>query len=193
MKLLDQLRDVGADRGVLRLESAAAATARLRRTTRNWQTVPGRYADTAKQLPHVSSLESVATLVTYLLSFRPLAGRIKPAGPKNRTESRASTAGGGMRPAVVVLGFVLGSAAAITFALGGHDDRFRRFYGRSILGSRASSVRCWSAWRCSRCSRVPPAAASTRRSRGGRGGARALAALLVMLVAVAAYHAWPRA
>ena len=42
VKLLDQLRDVGADRERASVEAAAAAAARLRRTTRNWQTVPGR-------------------------------------------------------------------------------------------------------------------------------------------------------
>jgi hypothetical protein len=50
-------------------------------------------ADTAKQLPHVSSLESVVTLVTSLLSFGPLAGRIKPVALKNRTQSLISSGG----------------------------------------------------------------------------------------------------
>ena len=47
-----------------------------------------------------------------------------------------------MRPAVVVLGFVLGSAAAITFALVGTMIVFVASTSRSIRGSRASSVRC---------------------------------------------------
>jgi hypothetical protein len=47
------------------------------------------------------------------------SGEIKPKGPEKPTQSRTSKHSSNMRPAVVLLGFVLGSAAAITFALAG--------------------------------------------------------------------------
>ena len=97
-----------------------------------------------------------------------------------------------MRPAVVVLGFVLGSAAAITFALVGHDG-----------GVRGAAVRVSAARERARpllisvgCSALLTVAAGSSfygeiRRRGWRRGA--WLALFVMLAAVAAYHAWPRA
>ena len=97
-----------------------------------------------------------------------------------------------MRPAVVVLGFVLGSAAAITFALVGTMIVFvalRSEYPRldGELGPLLISVGLFSL--------LTAAAGSSfyGEIKGGRGVAARSAALLVMLVAVAAYHAWPRA
>jgi Ca2+/Na+ antiporter len=96
-----------------------------------------------------------------------------------------------MRPAVVVLGFVLGSAAAITFALGGTMIVFmalRSDYPRldSELTRLLISVTLFAL--------LTAAAAGSfygelkvrpwRRS--------ALALLLTMLAVVAAYYAWPR-
>ena len=98
-----------------------------------------------------------------------------------------------MRPAVVILGFVLGSAAAITFALAGTMIVFVvSALGVSAARERAPAV-ADQRRRCSRCSRSRRAAASTAssRRRGWRRGA--WLALCVVLAAVAAYHAWPRA
>jgi hypothetical protein len=95
-----------------------------------------------------------------------------------------------MRPAVVVLGFVLGSAAAITFALAGTTIVFvalRAEYPRleSELRPLLISLGLFSL--------LTAAAGSSfygeLRERGWR--RVALAALLAMLAAVAAYHAWP--
>src|SRR5262245_18276915 len=96
-----------------------------------------------------------------------------------------------MRPAVVVLGFVLGSAAAITFALAGTTIVFlvlRSEYpslegelrpllisvGLFALLTAAAGASFYGELKARRWRRV------------------ALAALFVMLVAVAAYFAWPR-
>ena len=97
-----------------------------------------------------------------------------------------------MRPAVVVLGFVLGSAAAITFALAGTMIVFvtlRAEYPRleSELGPLLTSAALFVAAHGGGGRQV-----STAELKGRRWRWRALAALLVMLVAVAAYHAWPR-
>ena len=95
-----------------------------------------------------------------------------------------------MRPAVVVLGFVLGSAAAITFALAGTMIVFlalRSEYPRleSELRPLLISLGLFSL--------LTAAAGSSfygeLRVRQWR--RVALAVLLAMLVAVAAYHAWP--
>jgi hypothetical protein len=96
-----------------------------------------------------------------------------------------------MRPAVVVLGFVLGSAAAITFALAGTMIVFvtlRSEYPRleSELGPLLTSAALFSLLT------VAAAASFYGELKGRRWRWGALAALLVMLVAVAAYHAWPR-
>jgi uncharacterized transporter YbjL len=97
-----------------------------------------------------------------------------------------------VRPAIVILGFILGSAAAITFALAGTAIVFvvlRAEYPRleSELAPLLISVGLFTL--------LTLAAASTFygeiRRRGWRRGA--LAALCVMLAAVAAYHAWSRA
>ena len=78
-----------------------------------------------------------------------------------------------MRPAVVILGFVLGSAAAITFALGGTADRFRRCYGRSTRGSTAELAPLLvSVVLFALLTLLPPAAASTGRSSGAAWRAR---------------------
>ena len=95
-----------------------------------------------------------------------------------------------MRPTVVVLGFVLGSAAAITFALTGTTIVFlalRSDYPR-LEGELRPLVISLALF-----SLLTAAAGSSfygelRERRWRRG---ALAALLAMLVAVAAYHAWP--
>ena len=96
-----------------------------------------------------------------------------------------------MRPAVVVLGFVLGSAVAITFALLGTMIVFltlRSEYPRldGELGPLAISVCLFSL--------LTAAAGSSfyGEIKGRRWRRGALAALLVMLVVVAAYHAWPQ-
>jgi uncharacterized transporter YbjL len=97
-----------------------------------------------------------------------------------------------VRPAVVILGFVLGSAAAITFALAGTmvvfvvlRDEYPRLEGE--LASLAISLTLFAL--------LTGAAAGSFygeiRQRGWR--RLALAALMVMLAVVAAYHAWPRA
>jgi hypothetical protein len=95
-----------------------------------------------------------------------------------------------MRPAVVVLGFVLGSAAAITFALAGTMIVFvvlRSEYPRleGELRPLLISVGLFSL--------LTAAAGSSfygelRERRWRRG---ALAALFVVLVVVAVYFAWP--
>jgi hypothetical protein len=96
-----------------------------------------------------------------------------------------------MRPAVVILGFVLGSAAAITFALVGTGIVFitlRSEHPRleSELGPLLISIGLFS-------SLTVAAAGSFYGELTGRGWRRAAqAALLVTLAAVAAYHAWPR-
>lgn len=96
-----------------------------------------------------------------------------------------------MRPAVVVLGFVLGSAAAITFALAGTTIVFitlRSEYPRleDELQPLLISVGLFSL--------LTLAAGSSfyaqLRERPWR--RVALATLIVVLVAVAAYLAWPR-
>ena len=96
-----------------------------------------------------------------------------------------------MRPAVVVLGFVLGSAAAITFALAGTTIVFvtlRSEYPQLAdeLRPLLVSVGLFSA--------LTAAAAASfygeiKRMRWRR---LAQAALIVMLTIVAAYHAWIR-
>ena len=95
-----------------------------------------------------------------------------------------------MRPAVVVLGFVLGSAAAITFALAGTTIVFfalRSEYPRleSELRPLLISLGLFSL--------LTAAAGSSfyGELRERRWRRVALAALLAMLLAVAAYHAWP--
>ncbi len=95
-----------------------------------------------------------------------------------------------MRPAVVVLGFVLGSAAAITFALAGTmvvffalRSEYPRLDGelRPLLISLALF------------SLLTAAAGSSfyGELRERRWRRFTLAALLAMLAAVVAYHAWP--
>jgi uncharacterized membrane protein YfcA len=96
-----------------------------------------------------------------------------------------------MRPAVVVLGFVLGSAAAITFALAGTMIVFvtlRSEYPRleSELGPLLTSVALFLLLT------VAAAGSFYGELKGRRWRRSALAALFIMLVAVAAYHAWPR-
>lgn len=97
-----------------------------------------------------------------------------------------------MRPTVVILGFVLGSAAAITFALAGTMVVFvvlRGEYPRleTELASLATSLTLFAL--------LTAAAGSTfygeLRQRAWR--RLALLALFVMLGVVAAYHAWLRA
>jgi hypothetical protein len=96
-----------------------------------------------------------------------------------------------MRPGVVVLGFVLGSAAAITFALFGTLIVF--------VALRAEYPRLESELRPLLVSAVlflllTAAAGSSfygaLKARWWRRGA--LVALFATLMAVAAYHAWPR-
>ena len=95
-----------------------------------------------------------------------------------------------MRPAVVVLGFVLGSAAAITFALAGTlivfvalRSEYPRLEGefRPLLMSLGLFSLLTLAAGSSFYAEI-----NERRWRRV-----ALAALLASLVAVAAYHAWP--
>jgi hypothetical protein len=97
-----------------------------------------------------------------------------------------------MRPAVVILGFVLGSAAAITFALVGTgivfitlQSRYPRLEGE--LGPLLINIGLFSS--------LTIAAASSfyGELKGRRWRRAAQATLLVTLAAVAAYHAWPRA
>jgi hypothetical protein len=95
-----------------------------------------------------------------------------------------------MRPAVVVLGFVLGSAAAITFALAGTTIVFfalRAEYPR--LGSEVRPLLI----SLGLFSLLTAAAGSSfyGELRERRWRRIALAGLLAMLAAVAAYHAWP--
>src|SRR5687767_11694651 len=97
-----------------------------------------------------------------------------------------------MRPAVVILGFVFGSAVAITFALAGTTIVFvalRSEYPRLDGELRPLLI--------SVCLFALLTAAAGGSFYGVLKGSRwrrgALAALLVMLVAVAAYHAWPQA
>jgi peptidoglycan/LPS O-acetylase OafA/YrhL len=96
-----------------------------------------------------------------------------------------------MRPAVVVLGFVLGSAAAITFALGGTMIVFvvlRSEYPRldGELGRLLISVVLFALLTGS-------AAGSFYGELKGRPWRRhALVLLFAMLVVVAVYYAWPR-
>ena len=97
-----------------------------------------------------------------------------------------------MRPTVVILGFVLGSAAAITFALAGTMVVFvvlRGEYPRleTELASLAMSLVLFGL--------LTAAAGSTfyGEIRGRAWRRLALLGLLVMLTVVAAYHAWPRA
>ena len=95
-----------------------------------------------------------------------------------------------MRPAVVVLGFVLGSAAAITFALAGTTvvffalrAEYPRLEGeiRPLVISLGLFSLLTAAAGCSFYGEL----------RERRWRRAALAALLAMLVAVAAYHARP--
>ena len=95
-----------------------------------------------------------------------------------------------MRPTVVILGFILGSAAAITFALVGTAIVFvvlRSDYPRlgSELAPLSISVGLFSL--------LTVAAASSFYAELQHKEWRGLAwlALGAMLVAVAAYHAWP--
>jgi uncharacterized transporter YbjL len=95
-----------------------------------------------------------------------------------------------MRPGVVVLGFVLGSAAAITFALAGTMIVFvalRSEYPRleGELRPLLISLVLFSL--------LTVAAASSfyGEIRERRWRHIALAALVAILAAVAAYHAWP--
>jgi hypothetical protein len=96
-----------------------------------------------------------------------------------------------MRPAVVVLGFVLGSAAAITFALGGTMIVFvalRSEYPRldNELGRLLISVVLFALL-------TGAAASSFYGELKGRPWRRyALVLLCAMLAVVAAYYAWPR-
>jgi len=96
-----------------------------------------------------------------------------------------------MRPAVVVLGFVLGSAAAITFALAGTTIVFitlRSEYPRLQDELQPLLINA------GMFSLLTLAAGSSFygeiKERPWRRAA--LAALIVMLAAVAAYLAWPR-
>ena len=96
-----------------------------------------------------------------------------------------------MRPAVVVLGFVLGSAAAITFALAGTTIVFlalRSEYPRleAELRPLLISVGLFSLLTVAAGSSFYGELKERRWRRG------ALAALLVVLVVVAAYFAGPR-
>lgn len=95
-----------------------------------------------------------------------------------------------MRPAVVVLGFALGSAAAITFALAGTTIVF--FALRSEYPRLDSEIRPLLA-SLALFSLLTVAAGSSfyGELRERRWRRAALASLLAMLVAVAAYHAWP--
>jgi hypothetical protein len=95
-----------------------------------------------------------------------------------------------MRPAVVVLGFLLGSAVAITFALLGTAIVFallRSEYPRldDELEPLLTSVGLFSL--------LTAAAGSSfyGEIKGCRWRRSAFAALLVMLAAVAAYYGWP--
>lgn len=97
-----------------------------------------------------------------------------------------------MRPGVVVLGFILGSAAAITFALAGTTVVFvvlRSDYPRlaTELAPLSISVLLFAL--------LTAAAAGSFygeiKQRSWRRSARL--ALAVMLAVVAAYYAWPRA
>jgi hypothetical protein len=95
-----------------------------------------------------------------------------------------------MRPTVVILGFVLGSAAAITFALAGTTIVFfalRAEYPRLQEELRPLLISA------GLFSLLTAAAGSSfyGEIRERRWRRVALAALLVMLVVVAAYHAWP--
>jgi hypothetical protein len=97
-----------------------------------------------------------------------------------------------MRPAVVVLGFVLGSSVAITFALIGTAIVFivlRAEHPRleGELRPLLTSVGLFSLLTAAAGSSFYGELKGLRWRRG------ALAALLVTLVAVAAYHAWPPA
>ena len=96
-----------------------------------------------------------------------------------------------MRPTVVVLGFVLGSAAAITFALAGTAIVFAALRGEyprlaTELGPLLTSAALFSL--------LTVAAASSFYGELKRRGWRpaAFAGLIVMLAAVAVYHTWLR-
>jgi len=95
-----------------------------------------------------------------------------------------------MRPAVVVLGFVLGSAAAITFALAGTTIVFfalRADYPR-LEGELRPLLISLGLFSLLTAAAGSSFYAELRERRWRRA---ALAALLAMLAAVAAYHAWP--
>ena len=96
-----------------------------------------------------------------------------------------------MRPAVVVLGFVLGSAAAITFALAGTAIVFVTLRSRypqlqSELGPLLVSLGLFSLLS------VAAGGSFYAEIKQRVWRYRVFGVLLVMLVAVAAYHAWPR-
>ena len=95
-----------------------------------------------------------------------------------------------MRPAVVVLGFVMGSAAAITFALAGTTIVF--FALRAEYPHLESELRPLLI-SLGLFTLLTAAAGSSfyGELRERRWRRIALAALLAMLAAVAAYHAWP--
>lgn len=97
-----------------------------------------------------------------------------------------------MRPAVVILGFILGSAAAITFALVGTAVVFvvlRADYPRleNELAPLLISVALFSLLT------IAAAGSFYGEIRGRQWRRGAVLALGVMLAIVAAYHAWPPA
>ena len=96
-----------------------------------------------------------------------------------------------MRPAVVILGFVLGSAAAITFALAGTMIVFltlRSEYPR-LAGELRPLLTSVALFSLLTAAAAGSFYAELKRSQWRR---RAWAALVVMLTAVALYYAWPR-
>jgi hypothetical protein len=96
-----------------------------------------------------------------------------------------------MRPAVVVLGFVLGSAAAITFALAGTTIVFLTL--RSEYPRLEGELQPLLVNVCLFSLLTLAAGTSFYGELKERPWRRvALAALIAMLVAVAAYLAWPR-
>jgi len=95
-----------------------------------------------------------------------------------------------MRPAVVVLGFVLGSAAAITFALAGTmivylvlRSEYPQVEGE--LRPLLTSLGLFSLLAITAAGSFYGELKERRWRRGAQ------AALIAVLVAVAAYHAWP--
>ena len=125
------------------------------------------------------------------VKFQVLSPLNQAHAAKNRTQSRVSATRVAVRPAVVILGFVVGSAAAITFALLGTAIVFvvlRSDYPRlqTELNPLLVSVALFSL--------LTIAAGSSfygeLRQRAWR--RLALLALCVVLAAVVAYHAWPK-